>query len=340
MAVVAAPTASRAGRRRASASEFCIELGLLNNMPDGALERTETQFFNLLHAAAPDLLVRVSFFSLSGISRGEAGLDHLRRNAYRKAAELAHAGLDALIITGTEPRLPDLRLEPYWTELTGLFDWLAQEGPSAVFSCLAAHAAVLHFDGIERRRLTEKRFGTFEHVIAGHDAFTEHLPEPLRVAHSRWNEVSESALASRGYRILTWARHAGVDLFVKRGRTDLLFCQGHPEYDPATLGREYHRDVRRYLARESETYPALPTDYFQPGEAVLLTRFRERAASGRCESLMAEYPAPRRRPDAKWKPPAAPVFRAWLRQIVECKRHRRLRHREQPVQPLALAKAS
>jgi homoserine O-succinyltransferase len=233
-----------------------------------------------------------------------------------------------------------LRLEPYWTELTGLFDWLAQEGPSAVFSCLAAHAAVLHFDGIERRRLNEKRFGNYEHVVAGHDAFTEHLSEPLRIAHSRWNEVSESALATRGYRILTWAPNAGVDLFVRRGRTDMLFCQGHPEYDPATLGREYHRDVRRYLAQESESYPALPNDYFLPAEAMLLNRFRERALSGRSESLVAEFPAPRRRPDGKWNPPAAPVFRAWLRQIVESKRHRRLRHREQPAPPLALAKAS
>ncbi|MGH6879022.1 MAG: homoserine O-succinyltransferase MetA [Rhizomicrobium sp.] len=340
MAVVAAPKFFRSGRRRAGSSEYCIELGLLNNMPDGALERTERQFFNLLGAAAPDLLVRVSFFSLCGVARGNAGIEHLRKNSYRNAAELAGAELDALIVTGTEPHHPDLRLEPFWTELTGVFDWISGDGPSALFSCLAAHAAVLHYDGIERQRLGEKRFGVFDHVVAGHDCFTEQLSQPLKIAHSRWNEVSESALASCGYRILTWAPNAGVDLFVKRRRTDLLFCQGHPEYDPATLGREYHRDVRRFLSRESETWPALPKNYFQPSEALLLTRFRERAMAGRCDSLIAEFPAPRRRPDARWQPPAAPVFRAWLRQIVESKRRRRTRPREQSAPALAFAKAS
>ncbi|HEY6579368.1 MAG TPA: homoserine O-succinyltransferase, partial [Rhizomicrobium sp.] len=314
MAVVAAPKSFRSGLPARGASEYCIELGLLNNMPDGALDRTERQFFALLGAAAPDILVRVSFFSLSGVVRGAQGSEHIRKNSYRNAAELFDAQLDALIVTGTEPRLPDVRLEPYWTELTGIFDWVSEDGPSAVFSCLGAHAAVLHYDGVERQRLADKRFGVFDHVVAAHDCFTEHLSQPLRIAHSRWNEVNETALASSGYRILTWAPKAGVDLFVKRRRTDLLFCQGHPEYDPASLGREYRRDVRRFLAGESEIYPALPKDYFHPSEAVLLSRFRERALADRRESLIADYPAPRRRPDARWQPPAAPVFRAWLGQ--------------------------
>ena len=55
MAVVAAR--AEEGTKRNSQSEFCIELGILNNMPDAALERTERQFFTLLTAAAPDLLV-------------------------------------------------------------------------------------------------------------------------------------------------------------------------------------------------------------------------------------------------------------------------------------------
>ncbi|HTT83227.1 MAG TPA: homoserine O-succinyltransferase [Rhizomicrobium sp.] len=337
MAVVAAPH-WHSRRRRGAASEFCIALGLVNNMPDAALERTERQFFNLLDAAARDLLVRVSFFSLPGIPRGEPGHDHLARNAYRSTHELANAELDAVIVTGTEPRLPDLRLEPYWIELARLFDWIAEDGPSAVFSCLAAHAAVLHYDGVVRRRLSEKRAGVYDHVVAGHDYFTEKLAPPIGVAHSRWNEVGESELAATGYRILTWAPEAGVDLFVKRKRNDLLFCQGHPEYDPATLGREYHRDVRRFLVGESENWPALPAHYFTPGETAQLHAFRIRAEAERREALIAEYPAIRRRPDAAWQAPAAPVFRAWLGQIVETKRRRRTRPRPAPAP--ALAKAS
>jgi homoserine O-succinyltransferase len=336
VAVVAAPNNYNAYRRRGSASEFCIELGLVNNMPDAALERTERQFFNLLGAAAPDLLVRVNFFSLSGIPRGEPAQDHLRRNGYRGTRELANAGLDALIVTGTEPRLPDLRIEPYWTELAGLFDWVAEDGPSTVFSCLAAHAAVLHYDGVERQRLAEKRFGSFDHVVAGHDYFTAKLAAPLRVAHSRWNEIGESALAAAGYRILTWSPQAGVDLFVKRQRSDLLFCQGHAEYDPGTLGREFHRDVRRFLAGESETWPALPANYYTPMEASQIERFRTRAAFDRRDSLISEFPAIRRRPESA-EPPTAAVYRAWLGQIVETKRRRHARPRTAPASLLAKA---
>lgn len=330
MAVVTAPRQARPS----ASSEFCIELGLVNNMPDAALERTERQFFHLLGAAARDLLVRVRFFSLAGLARDDAGLAHLARHSYRSSSDIPAAGLDALIVTGTEPHTQDLRGESYWSELALLFDWIAREGPPAVFSCLAAHAAVFHYDGIERQKLAEKRFGVFDHVVAGHDLLTEDLPASLSVAHSRWNEVGEAALASSGYRILTWSADAGVDMFLKRGRTDLLFCQGHPEYDPANPVREYHRDVRRFLAGERDDYPALPQNYFSPAETVLLERFRARACAARDVAILAEFPQIRRRPDVRWQPPAAPAFRAWLRQIVEAKRQRRARAWQPHPEPL------
>lgn len=195
MAVVAARNPPGDASERHS-SEFCVELGIVNNMPEKALNRTERQFFNLLASAAHDILVCVSFYSLPNVAQGTSGCAHFERHYYRNARDLPEAGLDALIITGTEPRSPDLRCEPYWCELTNLFDWIADTGPSTLFSCLAAHAAVLHYDGIERRRLDEKRFGVFEHVVAGHDVFTERLSAPFRNAHSRWHEVDEAELAT------------------------------------------------------------------------------------------------------------------------------------------------
>ena len=61
--------------------------------------------------------------------------------------------------------LPGAHLQTIWPALAALFDWIERDGPSAAFSCLGAHAAVLHFDGIERRRLPEKRCGLFEHAV-------------------------------------------------------------------------------------------------------------------------------------------------------------------------------
>src|ERR1700722_1823036 len=103
-------------------TERCVRIGLVNNMPDSALAGTERQFLNLLGTAAPDVPVHMSFFSLPGIPRLESGRHHLESNFYRSAWDLQGAHLDALIVTGTEPRLPDLRDEPYWGAMTEMFD--------------------------------------------------------------------------------------------------------------------------------------------------------------------------------------------------------------------------
>ena len=61
--------------------------------------------------------------------------------------------LDGLIVTGTEPKSKNLDDEPYWAALPQVIDWAREHTHSTIWSCLAAHAAVLHTDGIERRPL-------------------------------------------------------------------------------------------------------------------------------------------------------------------------------------------
>src|SRR5690348_13578181 len=135
-----------------------LSIGLVNNMPDAALEATERQFQTLLNEAADnDITVRLNFYSLPGVPRKEAGRQHV--SSYRDIGELWDQSLDGLIVTGAEPRTKNLQDEPFWGDLTQLLDWAAQNTASAVWSCLAAHAAVLHLDGIQRCRRSEKRFG-------------------------------------------------------------------------------------------------------------------------------------------------------------------------------------
>jgi homoserine O-succinyltransferase len=57
------------------------------------------------------------------------------------------------------------------------------------------------------------------------------------------------------------------------------------------LGREYRRDVRRYLSGNANDYPALPQYYFRQDEADALELFRQRAMKIRDEALLAEFPA-------------------------------------------------
>src|SRR5207302_6950537 len=110
------------------------------------------------------------------------GLRHLSEHLYRDSNAVMDARLDGIIVTGMEPCAHDLRAEPYWSAFTDLFDWIAREGPPAVFSCLASHAAVLHFDGIERRHLEQKCFGMFEHRALNEHPLGHDLPVVSKIA--------------------------------------------------------------------------------------------------------------------------------------------------------------
>jgi homoserine O-succinyltransferase len=302
-------------------AERCVHVGLVNNMPDSALAGTERQFLNLLHSAQLVVPIQLSFFSLPGIPRSSAGRSHLAANFYRSASTLPDAHLDALIVTGTEPRLANLKDEPYWDAMAVLFDWAERDGLAVALSCLAAHAAVLHFDGIERQRLQHKRFGMFEHVKVEWNPLTERLGPTISVAHSRGNDIPGLALARCGYQILTQSPDAGIDLFIRQKRSMWLFFQGHPEYDPGALGREYFRDVRRFLLHERDNYPALPRNYFGQAETQLLAGFADRALTDRSEAAIEEFPSAviPRAPSQGWQSPAASVFRTWLGQIADAK---------------------
>jgi homoserine O-succinyltransferase len=242
-----------------------LHVGLVNNMPDAALRATELQFARLLKEAsgalgAQPLDVRLHLFALPQIPRGEAVLARME-GFYADAHLLPAAGLDALIVTGAEPRAADLRDEPYWKGLTQIIDWAEEGVISAYFSCLAAHAAVLHRDGIARRPLARKLSGVFSSRGAADDLLLAGLPAEFQMPHSRHNDLAEEALVGAGYRILSRLAGGGVDLFTRRNGNLQIFAQGHPEYDAATLGREYLRDVTRFH-QGGGTRPALPVNYF------------------------------------------------------------------------------
>src|SRR5215472_18145165 len=141
----------------------CVNIGLINNMPDAALEATERQFLTLLDAAADGILVRLSLYALPDVPRNDWGRQRIKR-FYSGPESLWSAQLDGLIVTGREPRTANLKDEPYWESLTKVLDWADENTHSTVWSCLAAHAALLHMDGIARRKSEQKRCGIFDCV--------------------------------------------------------------------------------------------------------------------------------------------------------------------------------
>ena len=291
----------------------CLEIGLINNMPDAALEATERQFLALLAAAADDIVVRLTPYALPDVPRAEWGRRHVN-SFYSGIGDLWDRQLDGLIVTGTEPRGSDLRAEPYWGSLTRVLEWAECHTHSTVWSCLAAHATVLHLDGIGRRALSDKRFGVFECARVADHPLTAGVPSRLSMPHSRWNDIPEEALTASGYRVLTRSTEAGVDAFVKQRQSLFVFFQGHPEYEATTLLLEYRRDLGRFLRGERETYPRLPRGYFDDETVETLIALRARALSDRREELIEEFPTARLagRVANTWRSAAARLYRNWL----------------------------
>jgi len=294
-----------------------LKIALVNNMPDAALEDTEVQFFDLISAAAGEIPILVSLYSLPQVPRGDRGREHIAE-LYSGIERLWSDAVDCAIVTGTEPRHPDLRQEPYWRVMTELFEWAERNTFSAVLSCLAAHAAVLHADGVARRPQAEKLFGIFEERRIHEHPLLAGVAGPLRFPHSRWNDIGEGDLVAAGYQVLTSSAAAGVGLFVKRKQKSLfVHFQGHPEYARETLLKEYRRDVGRYLRHERESYPELPRNYFGDAAERALVGFR--AASLACRSLemTREFPDFDNSEAVRdgWRAPASQLYGNWLRYV-------------------------
>jgi len=289
-----------------------LDIGLVNNMPDAALDATERQFRALLDAAAGDFTIRLTLYTLPEVPRTDFGRHQVSR--YASFEDLWARRHDGLIVTGTEPQAADLKDEPFWGSLTRLLEWAERNTHSTVLSCLAAHAGILHIDGIVRRPLGDKRFGIFECVRVSDHPLTAAAPNVLQMPHSRWNEIPEEALLACGYRVLTRSEDAGVDAFVKQRKSLFVFFQGHPEYEAVTLMLEYRRDIGRFLRGERETYPPMPLGYFDEETVAALTALRERALLDRREELLAEFPTALAAGKVAntWRSTAESLYRNWL----------------------------
>ena len=288
-------------------------------MPDAGLVATERQFSARLAAAADGIDVRLRLFTLPGVARGPAGTAAMA-GRYGDVAALEGSRLDALIVTGAEPRTPRLEDEAYWPALTRLVDWAEHNTVSTIWSCLSAHAAVLHLDGITRGPLPQKRFGLFECVAAAQDPLLAGAPSAMRVPHSRWNDLDERHLRRHGYRIVSRSLEAGIDTFTKRWRSRFIFVQGHPEYEPDTLHREFRRDVRRFLAGERSALPDLPRHYYDQPTERRLEAFLDLARRTPGLGTWAQCPVDwslRTALAATWRTSAAQFFANWLAFVAE-----------------------
>jgi homoserine O-succinyltransferase/O-acetyltransferase len=305
----------------------CLNIGIVNNMPDAAVAATERQFLDLIRAATPDTVVRLKLYSIAAVPRA-APLRSEFAQRYSDISELWRERLDGVIVTGNEPRTGNLADEPYWPDLRNLVEWARDNTASAIWSCLAAHAAVLHADGIEREPRKDKLFGIFDcNVIAAHPLVARAGPR-LRVPHSRHNVLAEAALVASGYRILSRSDEVGADMFLRQeeGHSLFVFFQGHPEYETNTLAREFRRDVGRFLRAEREHFPPVPQGFFDDGAQTLVDAFRRLALCKRDEKLMADFPMAALETGLvnTWRRGAIGIYANWIEHLKARKAERRI----------------
>ena len=297
-----------------------IRIGLVNSMPEAAFKATEEQFFSLLESASEGISIELSLYVLRGTPIADSNRDRAA-SRYAYVDELWSQTLDGLIVTGTEPTTAALKDEPYWESFAQLIEWARDNTLSTVWSCLAAHAAILHMDGIERRRNRTKHFGVFECHRLSDDRLLKGTASHLSIPHSRWNGVAEQDLSARGYQILTRTADAEVDTFVKQQNSLFVFFQGHPEYATDTLLREYRRDIGRFLRDDANAYPRLPHGYFDSAAERAFSSLQENAPSLHRDQLLAGIASVMESLTIEntWQSTAVRIYSNWLAHLRTCK---------------------
>lgn len=292
-----------------------LHIGLLNMMPDAALQVTERQFMRLVGNSNQIAQFFVHPFSVPGQPRSPETQAYIKQY-YTTFEQLQQAGLDALIITGANVANPTLEQEPFWEPLKEVISWAKENVTSILCSCLSTHALLKHFYDINRKGLPEKCWGVYNHRIA-------RLKHPLLrdintrfdAPHSRYNEVRKEDLEAAGLTILAESPEAGVHLAVSGDLFRMVYFQGHPEYDVNSLLKEYKREVLRFLNREREDVPPHPEHYFSPEAAAIADHYMALVIAAQAQNRTPPpFPEAQILPflDNTWGDTGKAIFNNWL----------------------------
>ncbi len=268
-----------------------LHVGLLNMMPDAALEATERQFFRLVGECNQIAQFYMHPFTLPSLVRSDVAIEHVSRY-YETFEQIQAQGLDALIVSGANVTQPDLAAEPFWESLIEVVDWAESHVTSILCSCLATHAVLQFRHNVRRKRMRQKRWGVFRHHVCKRDhPLVNDVNTVFDVPHSRFNDISREAFESAGVHILADSPEAGVHLAVSGDWFRTVYFQGHPEYDTISLLKEYKREVGRFAAGEIEEYPPYPENYFSPRDQAILEEHGDRLSAARDRGdVLPEFP--------------------------------------------------
>ncbi len=220
-----------------------LKVAILNLMP--IKQDTELQLLRAL--SNTPLQIDVTFVMASGHVSLNTSASHLNK-FYVTFDQIKDNKYDGLIITGAPLENITFEEVDYWEEMCEIMDWAEKNVTSTLHICWAAQAGFYHYYGIQKRQLSEKLFGIYEHKVHNRkEPLVRGFDDVFLAPHSRHTETPSSEIhACEELTILAESEEAGVFLAIAEGGKK-VFLNGHPEYDRYTLDKEYHRDLDKGL---------------------------------------------------------------------------------------------
>jgi len=294
-----------------------LHVGLLNMMPDAALQATERQFFRLVGESNQIAQFYMHPFTLPEIPRGQEAMAYIEQY-YEPFEKIQTDGLDALIISGANVSQPELDKEPFWEPLQNVMDWAWENVTSSVCSCLATHAVMQFRYGQKRTARKEgKLWGVYEHRVTDRKhPVTEHMNTLFHAPHSRFNDISQAQFEEAGMKILVQSAEAGVHMATSPDGFRLVCFQGHPEYDTISLLKEYKREVSLYAAGERSEYPPFPEKFFNDVTQQALNEYKNQVTGGNKDLPFPENEITEHL-DNTWRDSARSVMANWAGQVYQ-----------------------
>jgi homoserine O-succinyltransferase len=293
-----------------------LHIGLLNMMPDKALQVTERQFLRLVGESNPIAQFYVHPFTLPELARGVEAQQHIDQH-YDTFEVLREQGLDGLIITGANVIGSELADQPFWRPLIEIIDWAADNVTSTLCSCLASHAVLQFRYGQKRQSQPQKTWGVFSHrVLDKQHPLVNDVNTCFDAPHSRWNAVTPAQFEQARLRILAQSEQVGVHLATSPDGLRFILAQGHPEYDTTSLLKEFKREVTRFITGEIDVFPPFVEHYFSSRSKAIIREYQEYLQSN---SKPPEFPEALLVPelDNTWHDTAKAIISNWMGLIYQ-----------------------
>jgi len=295
-----------------------LRIGMLNMMPDAALQATERQFLRLVAAYGSAANLYVYPFALQAEYRSEIATTHIE-TYYSSFSELRDQDLHALIITGANPITDDITQEVFWRSLLDVIDWGRTNVQSILCSCLATHAVLHEYYRLERVELPQRQWGVYTHeLLEGSHPLLSGVRPPVSAPHSHRFAVSRQDMERVGVAVLIASPEAGVHMAVSDDQSRFVFFQGHPEYDSFSLLKEYKREIQRFLTGNRTSYPPFPEHYLDKSAKARLDAYQRQVTESDFEQeTLPAFPEAQLAAGLEntWSEVGRIIYRNWLEQI-------------------------